>query len=81
MSWQMNSNIKKVFISYTLRDENVTIEKLQALKRQMPLNCDSFVDIIDNDSDDRQARVDKELWECDHAGEIPDYRRIRLGSL
>ena len=50
----MNSNIKKVFISYTLRDENVTIEKLQALKRQMPLNCDSFVDIIDNDSDDRQ---------------------------
>ena len=61
----MNSNIKKVFISYTLRDENVTIEKLQALKRQMPLNCDSFVDIIDNDSEDRQARVDKELWECD----------------
>ena len=60
----MNSNIKKVFISYTLRDENVTIKKLQALKRQMPLSCDSFVDIIDNDSEDRQARVDKELWEC-----------------
>ena len=54
----MNSNIKKVFISYTLRDENVTIKKLQALKRQMPLSCDSFVDIIDNDSEDRQARVD-----------------------
>lgn len=61
----MNSTIKKVFISYTLRDENVTTEKLQALKMQMPLNCDSFVDIIDNDSEDRQARVDKELWECD----------------
>ena len=61
----MNSNIKKVFISYTMRDENVTIKKLQALKRQMPLSCDSFVDIIDNDSEDRQARVDKELWECD----------------
>lgn len=61
----MNNRIKKVFISYTLRDENVTIEKLQALKRQMPLSCDSFVDIIDNDSVDKQARVDKELLECD----------------
>lgn len=54
----------KVFVSYTLRDACVTIEKLMALKRQMPLGYDSFVDIIDNDSEDKQERVDYELEHC-----------------
>lgn len=63
-------NKEKVFVSYTLRDKDLTIEKLQALKRQLPLNCDSFVDIIDNDSEDKQARVERELQKCDRLVQI-----------
>lgn len=55
---------EKVFVSYTLRDESITIDKLNALKRQLSLDYDSFVDIIDNKSDDKQARVD---WELEHS--------------
>lgn len=58
---------KKVFVSYTLRDESVTIEKLNSLKRQMPLSTDSFIDIIDNNSEDKQARVD---WELEHSDQM-----------
>lgn len=57
----------KVFVSYTLRDTSVTIDKLRALKRKLPLDCDSFIDIIDNDSEDRQRRVD---WELDHSKQM-----------
>jgi hypothetical protein len=61
----MNSDrFTKVFVSYTLRDACVTVEKLRALKRQLPLGYDSFVDIIDNDSEDKQERVDYELEHC-----------------
>lgn len=61
----MNSDrFTKVFVSYTLRDACVTVEKLRVLKRQLPLGYDSFVDIIDNDSEDKQERVDYELEHC-----------------
>lgn len=61
----MDKRFRKVFISYTFRDSEVSLEKLQSLKRQMPLSSDSFVDAIDNDSEEKQARVDQELLECD----------------
>lgn len=61
----MERRFRKVFISYTFRDQEVSLEKLQSLKRQMPLSSDSFVDAIDNDSEEKQARVDLELQECD----------------
>ena len=61
----MDKRFRKVFISYTFRDSEVSLEKLQSLKRQMPLSADSFVDAIDNDSEEKQARVDQELQECD----------------
>lgn len=61
----MDKRFRKVFISYTFRDSEVSLEKLQSLKRQMPLSSDSFVDAIDNDSEEKQARVDLELQECD----------------
>lgn len=61
----IGAKFNKVFVSYTLRDESVTIEKLNAIKRQLPLNTDSFVDIIDNHSIDKQARVDWELEHCE----------------
>lgn len=61
----MERRFRKVFISYTFRDSEVSLEKLQSLKRQMPLSSDSFVDAIDNDSEEKQARVDQELQECD----------------
>lgn len=61
----MVKRFRKVFISYTFRDSEVSLEKLQSLKRQMPLSSDSFVDAIDNDSEEKQARVDQELQECD----------------
>lgn len=69
-------NREKIFISYTLRDNNLTIEKLQALKRQMSLDCDSFVDIIDNDSKDRQARVERELHGCNKLIQISSPRLL-----
>lgn len=61
----MDKRFRKFFISYTFRDSEVSLEKLQSLKRQMPLSSDSFVDAIDNDSEEKQARVDQELQECD----------------
>ena len=50
-----------VFCSYTLRDGLVTIEKLRKLKELISQSASCYVDILDNDSIDKQERVVEEL--------------------
>lgn len=50
-----------VFCSYTLRDGLVTIEKLKSLKELISKYAVCYVDILDNDSIDKQERVVEEL--------------------
>ena len=50
-----------VFCSYTLRDGLVTIEKLRKLKEIISQSAACYVDILDNDSIDKQERVVEEL--------------------
>ena len=57
--------IVKRFVSYTLKDPEVTTNLLYAYKRQQPLNVDTFVDVLDNDSVSRQDRVNAELYAAD----------------
>lgn len=57
--------IIKRFVSYTLNDPEVTKDLLLAYKRQQPLNVDTFVDVLDNDSVSRQDRVTAELYASD----------------
>lgn len=50
-----------VFCSYTLRDGLVTIEKLRKLKELISQSDACYIDILDNDSIDKQERVVEEL--------------------
>ena len=54
----------KYFVSYTLRDKVVTKELLQRFSWKLRKYGDVFVDIIDNDSRDKQARV---IFEIDNS--------------
>lgn len=60
----MESIIRR-FVSYTQKDPEVTEDLLLAYKRQQPLNVDTFVDVLDNDSISRQDRVNAELYGAD----------------
>lgn len=56
----------KIFVSYTLKDKELTIEHLRRLKTQVSLLSDTYIDILDNDSVDWQQRVNDELNVCDN---------------
>lgn len=60
----MESIIRR-FVSYTQKDSEITEDLLLAYKRQQPLNVDTFVDVLDNDSISRQNRVKDELYGAD----------------
>lgn len=60
----MESIIKR-FVCYTQRDPEITEDLLLAYKRQQLLNVDTFVDVLDNDSCNRQERVNAELYAAD----------------
>ncbi len=55
----------KYFISYTTRDNEVTIDLLQAFSNKLSRHGEVFIDIINNSSIDRQARVISELENSD----------------
>ena len=57
--------IIKRFVCYTQRDPVITEDLLLVYKRQQPLNVDTFVDVLDNDSCNRQERVNAELYAAD----------------
>jgi len=55
----------KYFVSYTTRDKEVTVDLLKSLSRLLERDGDVFIDIINNDSLDKQKRVITELDDCD----------------
>jgi hypothetical protein len=55
----------KYFVSYTTRDKEVTKELLAVFSKQLEKSGKVFIDIIDNDSIDKQARVMEELENSD----------------
>lgn len=54
----------KYFISYTTRDKEITRNFLEIFSQKLKGKGEVFVDLIDNDSADRQARVIHELDTC-----------------
>ena len=55
----------RIFVSYTLKDGYLDTSILQKVK-ELYRNCDScYIDILDNDSVDKQGRVDQELQLAD----------------
>lgn len=61
----MNKNDLKVFISYTLRDGIVRRTFLLNLEKYIKQWCKPFIDLLHNDSVDRQSRVYMELLNSD----------------
>jgi len=55
----------KYFVSYTTRDKEVTKELLAVFSKQLEKSGNVFIDIIDNDSFDKQSRVIAELENSD----------------
>jgi hypothetical protein len=55
----------KYFVSYTTRDKEVTKELLSIFSKQLEKSGNVFIDIIDNDSFDKQLRVIEELENSD----------------
>jgi hypothetical protein len=56
----------KIFISYTLQDGHLNIDFLKSLKSVIVDQCFSYIDILDNGSRDKQARVEEELISSDY---------------
>ena len=55
----------KLFLSYTMRDGNVTPHHLRQASNSLLKFGPVFADAIHNADSDRQARVERELAECD----------------
>lgn len=55
----------KHFVCYTTRDKEVTSELLQSFSNELKKKGDVFIDMIDNDSEDKQSRVLSELDSSD----------------
>lgn len=55
----------KVFVSYTVRDSIVTEDLLNQVHKMLVSFSDPYIDLIHNDSADKQARVKQELVESD----------------
>ena len=55
----------KYFVSYTTRDQEVTKELLQAFSTKLCSYGEVYIDIINNNSIDKQARVITELDSSD----------------
>lgn len=55
----------KYFVSYTTRDKEVTLELLKTFSGKLEKTGEVFVDLINNNSLDKQARVISELDSSD----------------
>lgn len=55
----------KHFVCYTTRDKEVNFELLQSFSNELKKIGDVFIDLIDNDSEDKQSRVLSELDSSD----------------
>lgn len=54
-----------IFVCYTTRDSIITKEFLCLLSKKLRAYYRAYIDILDNDSDDKQLRVAKELIQSD----------------
>lgn len=57
----MGNLMPKIFISYTIRDGNINRDFLNQLQQKISFHCEVYIDLIHNDSVDKQDRVIKEL--------------------
>lgn len=55
----------KVFVSYTIRDGFITKRYLVNIEKKLSKNFNVFIDMLDNDSNNQQIRVIKELIDSD----------------
>nr|WP_277869602.1 TIR domain-containing protein [Vibrio splendidus] len=55
----------KIFVSYTVRDSMVTKELLEKVNKMLLVFSEPYIDLLHNDSFDKQARVKQELIKSD----------------
>lgn len=55
----------KIFVSYTVRDKEITPDVLYQFSQNIRCLGNVFVDLLDNDSEDKQKRVISELKSSD----------------
>ncbi|MEC4050028.1 hypothetical protein OX284_011355 [Flavobacterium sp. SUN046] len=55
----------KYFVSYTTRDKEITPDLLKQFSKEFEKKGEVFIDLLHNDSIDKQSRVLKELDSCD----------------
>jgi hypothetical protein len=55
----------KIFISYTIRDKQVTENMLKAFAQSLTAFGKVYIDLLDNDSEEKQARLLSELHNSD----------------
>ncbi|NQX97226.1 MAG: toll/interleukin-1 receptor domain-containing protein [Flavobacteriales bacterium] len=56
---------KNFFVSYTIRDNTVSIEFLQQIEKFLQNFGTPFIDLLHNDSEDKQSRIENELYKSD----------------
>ena len=55
----------KIFVSYTIRDNSINIELLSRLEEFLKAFSSPFIDLLHNDSIDKQKRIEDELKATD----------------
>ncbi|SNR83379.1 TIR domain-containing protein [Flavobacterium sp. ov086] len=55
----------KYFVCYTIRDKEITFSLLQHYANFLKISGDVYIDLINNNSLDKQKRVFQELDQCD----------------
>ncbi len=55
----------KYFVCYTTRDKEINFELLQSFSNELKKIGDVFIDMLDNNSEDKQCRVLSELESSD----------------
>ncbi|HMK17680.1 MAG TPA: toll/interleukin-1 receptor domain-containing protein [Chitinophagaceae bacterium] len=55
----------KYFVSYTTKDEEITIDFLKSIADLLQKTGKVFIDLLNNDSIDKQKRIFDEIDSCD----------------
>ena len=56
---------KNIFVSYTIRDNVINVEFLRKIKDILDVFGKPFIDLLHNDSFNKQNRIEKELAKSD----------------
>ncbi len=60
----MKQSNEKIFVIYTTRDEYVTKNVLNKICNELKIFGDVFIDLIHNNSENKQEYVIEKLYEC-----------------